>query len=104
VEFIILALATWRVSSLLASERGPWGVLERLRAWAGVRYRDGQVGADPEFGKWLICAWCSSITLGVAAAILYWLLDDIAIWLALPFALSAIACILSEVLPWRTQV
>jgi hypothetical protein len=37
-ELLILGLATWRVSSLLAEEEGPRGVLERMRYKIGVRY------------------------------------------------------------------
>ena len=52
-------LAVWRVTSLVGSEDGPWGVFAKLRSSAG----DGVVG------KGLACFYCLSL------------------WIALPFGL-----------------
>jgi hypothetical protein len=40
MDFIILALATWRLSNLLVNESGPYDVFERVRARVGVYYDD----------------------------------------------------------------
>lgn len=58
-----LSLATWRLTSLLVQERGPYAVFENLR-------REYQ---GTELGKLLSCVWCSSIW----AALIIILLDRV---------------------------
>ena len=36
--FVVLSLVTWRISSCLAYERGPFELFEKFRYRAGVRY------------------------------------------------------------------
>jgi Protein of unknown function (DUF1360) len=57
-RFLIAALATWRLAFLLTRERGPWGVLERLRR--GTEHRVA--------GELLTCVKCAGV------------------WIAIPFA------------------
>lgn len=89
LHFLILALAVWRTSSLLAQEMGPFDILETLRVRVGVRYDEqGQrVGTNALSGL-IVCIWCSSVWFGTAAALLYALWPAV-VWLALPLALSA---------------
>ena len=95
--FALLAvgLATWRVSSLLVWERGPWAVFTRLRARAGVTHDDaGEPVAWPAqgVGLALACVWC--VSLWVAPAVwLLWLL-----WapLILTLAASALAIVVQS--------
>jgi hypothetical protein len=67
----VLILATWRLSSLLAQERGPFELFERLRYWAGVRY-DVYSQQDPrnEMARGLVCIWCNSVWIGTPLAVL----------------------------------
>lgn len=92
VEFIVLALATSRIASLLAYESGPYDVFDRLRARVGVAYdeQSNQVGTNV-FAKMLICTWCNSFWVGLVLVLCtvlpYW-------WvLVAPFALSEAAII-----------
>jgi len=93
LQFIILALATWRCASLLANEYGPFGVFERLRARAGVNFDaiSGVRLAGNTFAEGLMCLWCCSVWVGTAWVATFLLLGDAAVWLATPFALSAFA-------------
>lgn len=92
VDYLILALATWRVSSLLANEDGPYNVFGRLRNYAGVYYDDhSNAQGKNELARMLICLWCSSTWIGLVLAAGYWLLGDSIVWFSLPFALSTIA-------------
>ena len=94
MNYLILALATWRISSLLANEDGPYNIFERLRQWSGVHYDaySNPQGSN-ELAKMLMCILCNSVWVGAALTVTYWLLGDVAIWLSLPFALSAVAVI-----------
>lgn len=105
VDLIILALATWRIASLLVDETGPADCLEALRYRLGIRYDDKServvrhVIQRPAWlgrlqyrvAEELMCIWCTSLWVGLALALLYFAAPGAAPWLALPFALSAAA-------------
>lgn len=101
---VILILATWRLSSLLASEPGPWDVFGRLRHLAGVRLDDvGTPYGLDELARGLLCVKCNSVWIGLSWAVTYYLWPDLTFWLALPLALSAGAILLNsvEVMHWQ---
>jgi hypothetical protein len=83
-RFILAALATWRVTHLLAEEDGPADLIVRLRAWLGDRFA----------GRLMDCFMCLSLWVAALAAVavtqkpLDWLLA----WLAL----SGAACLLER--------
>jgi hypothetical protein len=89
LEFIILALATWRLTSLLVWEDGPFEVFAKLRYRLGVRYDDlSQAYGTNWLAKGVVCPACASVWFGTFWAIAY-LLWPQTWWAALPFALSA---------------
>jgi len=101
LKLITLSLATWRVSSLLASEAGPFDVFGRLRTLLGVRKGpDGAEYGTNELARMITCVWCCSLWVGAGWVIGYWLIPDVIVWLALPFALSAGVVIVEEVTHW----
>ena len=79
LHFIILSLATWRLSSLLVNEDGPNKVLhsfrEQVSDWTGL----------------LDCVWCCSVWTGLILVIAYFFYPVITFWVMLPFALSGAA-------------
>lgn len=94
-DVAILALALWRISSLLVNERGPFDAFLRLRSWAGVAHDDD--GEPVSFDQrlylagLLFCVWCTSLMAGLVLAVLYVALPTGTVYAALPFALSALA-------------
>jgi hypothetical protein len=89
LEFVVLALATWRLTSLLVWEDGPFEVFAKLRHFLGVRYDERSMPEGTNwFAKGVICPACASVWFGVGWAVAYWLWPDVW-WIALPFALSA---------------
>jgi hypothetical protein len=80
-EFLLLALASWRLASMLIYETGPFAVFDRLRAAAN------RLGAGGVFA----CIWCMSVWVAGAAVLLYHIaptmLTITAIWLALSAAI-----------------
>ena len=51
--FVSLALATWRVASLLAEEEGPFGIFVKLRHAMGEYYDEySEVQIGPRGDKW----------------------------------------------------
>lgn len=95
LDLVVLALAVWRLGSLVTYERGPWHVFQAVREYLGGIAHDGNghPAANPAtfWGELLSCQMCCTLWLGVLWALAYWLLGVAAIWIALPFALSAAA-------------
>lgn len=88
VRLIVAALATWRVSSLLLYEDGPFNVFMRLREavdWNGL--------GPTQLRLLFSCIYCISIWVGLVCAALmsvdYW-------WVMMPFALSAVAVMVDK--------
>ena len=94
---IILTLATWRISSLLVNEMGPYDIFETLRYRLGVRYDERSVRyGNNEIAKLFVCVWCLSVWVGSAWATLWGINENMAKILALPFALSAGAVVVEK--------
>lgn len=64
-------LATWRITSLFVSERGPYDVFGRLRDAAGITFDEAsQPVSANELARALLCVWCTSVYIGGAVALL----------------------------------
>lgn len=85
IKVVLAALATWRLTHLLAREDGPADLIARLRARLG----------SSSLGHLMDCFNC--VSLWVAAPLAWWLAstlgDGIVVWLAL----SGVACLLERV-------
>ena len=93
VEFIVLALATWRISSLFVDEPGPFRIFIRIRESTGITHDvDGNPLTIPDgfFSEVLSCVWCFSVWAAMFWTVMY-LLCGYTLYLAMPFALSAVA-------------
>lgn len=90
LDFLILMLATWRTSSLLADEEGPFGFFEKIRGRIGIIYMDdGDREGKNELARTVLCTWCSTLFLsGLFWAVLFYIWGQVVILIALPFALS----------------
>lgn len=96
ITLFILILATWRISSLLVYEDGPFEIFERLRQRAGVVYNaHSQREGTNELARALTCLWCVSVWAGA-----FWVallaLSEWCLWLALPFAVSGGAVLVEQ--------
>ena len=93
--FVVLALAVWRLSSLLAREEGPFCIFDKIRLRLGVRYdQNSEAYGTNNISKGLICVWCNSIWVGfVASFIVSNTIEDVIIN---TLALSAAAIIIEE--------
>lgn len=92
ITFIILSLATWRLSSLFVNEAGPFEMFYHLRYKLGIRYDDhGQSYSTTEYGELFNCVWCFSIWAAVVIAVFWWIIPVYTTLACLPLALSAAA-------------
>lgn len=84
LRFGVAALATWRLTHLLANEDGPADIIARMREHLGTS----------EFGELMDCFHCTSIWVAIPFAFYAAKkpVDRFAAWLAL----SAAACLLQD--------
>ena len=82
MDYIILAFATWRLSSFVVNEYGPFEILAIIRAkqWSGA----------------FECIWCLSVWIGIFLTIFYWYTPSLIVLLCLPFALSTVAILVDK--------
>lgn len=67
MKLLSLALATWRLTTMLTKEDGPGDLFASLRDWAGVRYDPtGQAYGASFAGDVLSCFWCCSVWAALA--------------------------------------
>lgn len=76
-EFLVCALAVWRVTHLFAAEDGPFGLIARLRQRAGTGVWSGLMN----------CFYCLSLWIAVPFALL--IADGWREWIVVWLALSA---------------
>lgn len=71
ILLMVSMFATWRVSSLLVHESGPYDILGRFRDWVGVAYDEhSRPYGRNVVAAMLLCLWCTSVWVGWAIAIL----------------------------------
>lgn len=107
VALLVIGLATWRFSSLLANdkEEGPFDVLGKFRHFVGVRYtklspdnmKTEAYGANG-FARMILCTWCNSVWIGIIITVAFILLPSVTLMACLPFALSTIAIVIDRVI------
>ena len=96
LHLLILALATWRLSSLLAAEEGPHNIFGKFRILVGIHYIGQRVDAHGQLAKLFSCTWCLSVWIGAIASVAYVLFREPIVWIVLPLALSATAIIVGK--------
>ena len=94
MELLRLGLATYRFTSLVSKEAGPFDMFVHFRSWAGV-YDIGPDGKPLSFtGKMVECPYC----FGIWMAILLTLLpkNRFTKWLILMLAVAGIQTFLQD--------
>lgn len=87
---IIAGLATWRLSSLLVHEDGPWDIMLRLRHWA--RADGDEVSGVIALALqciWCVSVWVAPVMLALALMPLLWVVPAI-------MAVSAVAILVER--------
>lgn len=93
-EMIVLGLATWRVSSLLVQEDGPFMMFYKLRERVGLKHDDsGNIYLIPKgfLPGILSCVWCCSVWAAGAWMLAWYLVPKATVIAAQFLAISALA-------------
>ena len=94
LTFLILTLATWRVSAMFVKEDGPGLIFRKVRALTGIGHDEaGKVYMVPDtfLAGLLSCVWCASVWVGAGWIALWYFLPTWAMLGASIFAVSALA-------------
>lgn len=97
LEFVLYALATWRVSSLLVTERGPFDMLVWVRERMGIVHnqeKEPVIYPDRFLPQLFSCVWCVSVWVALLWTAYWFLWGNILV--AVPFALSAAAILIDR--------
>ena len=94
-ELLIGGLAVWRLSALIAYERGPFAIFQRIRTVVGIdHFDDGTpdpVSVRGELSKLVSCVWCLSIYISFAWFIGFGLAFEWIMPISFVLALSSLA-------------
>jgi hypothetical protein len=98
-NIVILSLAVWRLSSLFSREDGPFGILQRFRAWLGYL-----AGKERWFLQKLFitiwegihCIWCNSVWFSAIISLV--IATDIVEWIIYTLAISTLAIVFETVI------
>lgn len=94
LDLIIFALATWRISTMLVREDGPFFVFKKIREISGITHDQvGRVLTVPDrlFAGLLSCVWCTSVWVSGIWIVLWIALPSPIILVATLFSLSSLA-------------
>jgi hypothetical protein len=89
-EFMIAALAVYRISLLFSKEYGPAGIFDKLRKVPPKK---------SDTYKWLSCIFCFSMTASAFVCFCLWLIGHrfhYAQWFLIWTALSSVAIIINQ--------
>jgi hypothetical protein len=92
--FFILALAAWRLASLVANEDGPWMIFKRFRQRAEEWCQHYKFCRELGLHELVTCEWCNSIWIGAGVTLLYLWSGEAMLYLSLPFALSTVVIVI----------
>jgi hypothetical protein len=95
--FFYLSLAAWRLASLIANEDGPWLMFKRLRGRAAQWCNQYRFCRELGLYDLFACEWCNSIWIGTGLTLLYLWIGEAILYLALPFAFSAVVIMIKYV-------
>jgi hypothetical protein len=95
--FFYVALAAWRLASLIANEDGPWLMFKRLRQRAEQWCQNYRFCRELGLYELVTCEWCNSIWIGAGLTALYLWIGEAILYLALPLALSTVVIIIKYV-------
>lgn len=92
VWFVVLSLASWRITSLLVNEGGPFDIFARFRGFIGVYYDEySNVHGKNVFAKAFTCVWCLGFWISLMICTL---LMSYVTWWQFPFVVLAMNAVI----------
>lgn len=99
ITLILMPFATWRITSFLVVEKGPFNIFDKLRILIGIRYNEmNEIYGKNMIAEGLTCIWCASVWVAFGFVVLYYFLPNVSFWIELPFAISSIAIFIERIM------
>jgi len=98
---ILYGLATWRLTSLLIREEGPFELFVMIRKALGILHDDSKapIGYPNTFaGKLFECSWCLSVWIAGGLTLAYIFLPSLAMYFVFWLSLSTLTILIDEVI------
>ena len=100
MNYLIMALACWRLSALISYECGPWDVFKRLRSRFGIQHLSDDCEPTTLGSGFMAqlfgCVWCLSVWFAIMIYGFWLIWPGITIIVLSPLALSAAVIIVEE--------
>lgn len=99
LTLLVLALATWRLSSMIVREAGPFFIFRKIREATGITHEEnGAILTVPDnlLAGLISCMWCTSVWMGAIWIVLWVFLPRETIVVASVFTLSAVSIALDR--------
>ena len=96
LDLVLFALATWRISSLLCHEDGPYAIFRRMRE--ELERRGSEL-----FWALLQCVWCTSVWVGTGLIIFWMVAPTVARPFAIVMSASTVAILLQTWIEGRQE-
>ena len=105
LDYVVIGLATWRLSALLSYENGPRDIIRRFRERIGIEHiipyqKEDEITINAEgglFADLICCVWCLSVWFAIIIIVCYSLWPGEALLVCSPFAISAVAIIIERI-------
>lgn len=94
---LFIAVAVWRLSYMIVEEDGPYAVFINLRQWVGADDEGDHPNPHMQLLRGILeCIYCASVWIGIFFAVVYVIQPVVALYIAIPFALSGLAIFLDK--------
>ena len=87
-NLFLIVSAVWRLSAMLANERGPFAIFEKLRRQSALLTKHNRFCRAFHLYEGVLCEWCNSVWFGSLIVPLWYLFGDVIVILTLPLAIS----------------
>lgn len=99
LSLVMLGLVTWRLTSLLVDESGPFDMFAKFRSFIGVYYDDwSEKQGRNTIARAFTCFWCASVWVATAVALLAGYYSSALEFFTTVIAFSALAIIINRIL------
>lgn len=89
IHLFLLVAATWRMTSLVCNEEGPFAIFEKNRQWFRRMHKTHAWFRATHLYNGVRCEWCTSIWVAFPFLAAYTIWPEYVIWYATALTLSA---------------
>lgn len=97
INLFLLVSAVWRLSSLLANEKGPFYMFQTIRRHAAILEKRNKFIHNLHLYEGVSCEWCNSVWFSSVSVLCWCILGDVVLLILMPLAISTWTIIIKYV-------